>query len=132
MLCYLDDPAGEANFYRYQVGINSSGYISPIASVLDDRLIDGQRASFPLFRPEPRGTMEFDFETFGLYRTGDTVSLKWISLDKAHFDFWNTLEFNSANQGPFSSYTLIDSNIEGGLGIWGGLSASYYELRVEK
>lgn len=132
LLCYLDDPAGEANFYRYQVGINSSGYISPIASVLDDRLIDGQRASFPLFRPEPRGTMEFDFETFGLYRTGDTVSLKWISLDKAHFDFWNTLEFNSANQGPFSSYTLIDSNIEGGLGIWGGLSASYYELRVEK
>ncbi len=132
LICYLQDPGGETNFYRYQVGINSNGYISPIASVLDDRLIDGQQAIFPLFRPEPRGAQEFDFETFGLYAVGDTVAIKWITLDEAHFNFWNTLEYNSANQGPFSSYTLIDSNVEGGLGIWGGLSASYYELRVEK
>jgi len=132
LLCYLADPAGAANFYRYQVAINSNGYISPIASVFDDRLIDGQQVEFPLLRPEPRGAQDIDFETFGLYAVGDTVTLKWISLDEAHYNFWNTLEFNSANQGPFSSYTLIDSNIEGGLGIWGGLSASYYELRVEK
>lgn len=132
LICHFTDPAGVANFYRYQVGINGSGFISPIASVLDDRLIDGQPVKFPLLRPEPRGAREIDFEAFGLYSVGDTISLKWIALDEAHYDFWNTLEFNSANQGPFSSYTLIDSNVEGGLGIWGGLSASYYELRVER
>ncbi|MBK8777276.1 MAG: hypothetical protein IPO25_07635 [Saprospiraceae bacterium] len=32
--------------------------------------------------------------------------------------FWNTLEFNKGSQGPFSSYTTINSNIIGGLGIW--------------
>ena len=132
LIASFTDPAGETNFYRYQVQINNGGYISPIASVFDDRLTDGQRVEFPLFRPEQRGTQEIDLETLGLYKVGDTVTIKWISLDKAHFDFWNTLEFNAANQGPFSSYTLIDSNIEGGLGIWGGLSASYYELEVEK
>ena len=132
LLCTLPDPAGEANFYRYQVAINNSGYISPFASVFDDRLTDGQLVEFPLFKPEPRGAQDFDLETLGLYNVGDTVTIRWISLDKEHYDFWNTLEFNAANQGPFSSYTLIDSNVEGGLGIWGGLSASYYELRVEK
>lgn len=132
LLCTLSDPAGETNFYRYQVAINNSGYISPIASVFDDRLTDGQEVEFPLFKPEPRGAQDFDLETLGLYKVGDTVTIKWITLDEAHYNFWNTLEFNAANQGPFSSYTLIDSNIEGGLGIWGGLSASYYDLRVEK
>ncbi|MCB0567176.1 MAG: DUF4249 domain-containing protein [Phaeodactylibacter sp.] len=130
LLCFLADPAGEANFYRYQVAINDSGFISPFASVFDDRLTNGQYVEFPLFKPEPRGTQDFDLETLGLYRVGDTVTVKWITLDKEHYNFWNTLEFNAANQGPFSSYTLIDSNIEGGLGIWGGLSASYYELKV--
>ncbi len=132
LLAYLEDPAGAANFYRYQVEINGRGFISPISSVFDDRFFDGQPVEFPLLRPEPRGTQDFDFETFGLYKVGDTIRLKWISLDEAHYNFWNTLEFNSSNQGPFSSYTLIDSNVEGGLGIWGGLSASYYRLEVQK
>ena len=44
---------------------------------------------------------------------------------------WNTLEFSNANQGPFASYTRLESNINGGLGIWGGLSVSYYTRVVE-
>ena len=36
-----------------------------------------------------------------------------------------------ANQGPFASYTRLQSNIVGGLGIWGGYSVSYYKRAVE-
>ncbi|NBC09027.1 MAG: DUF4249 family protein [Bacteroidetes bacterium] len=128
----ISDPGGEANFYRYQMGINGGPIVSPAASVVDDRLFDGQTFEFPLFRPEPRGNPDLDIETFGLYTVGDTVEVKWINIDKAQYDFWNTLEFNTANQGPFSSYTLVESNVVGGLGLWGGLSASYYNLVVEK
>lgn len=128
----ISDPGGRADFYRYQLGINGGPIISPAASVIDDRLFNGQTFEFPLFRPEPRGNPEIDLATFGLYTVGDTVEVKWINIDEAQYDFWNTLEFNTANQGPFSSYTLIESNIKGGLGIWGGMSASYYNLVVEK
>jgi len=132
LICTVSDPAGEVNFYRYQVEFNNSGFISPLASVSDDRLFDGESAEFPLLKPEPRGTDNFNLDTFGLYRIGDTITVKWISLDEDHYNFWNTLEFSLANQGPFSSYTRVDSNVEGALGIWGGLSASYYTLEVER
>ena len=128
----ITDPGDDANFYRYQMGINGGPIISPAASVVDDRLFNGQTFEFPLFKPEPRGNPDLDIETFGLYTVGDTVEVKWITIDEAQYDFWNTLEFNTANQGPFSSYTLVESNVVGGLGVWGGLSASYYNLVVAK
>ena len=54
-----------------------------------------------------------------------------MSIGEEQFNFWNTLEFSRANQGPFSSYTRIDHNVEGGLGIWGGIAARYYPLTVD-
>jgi hypothetical protein len=126
----LDDPADNQDYYRYFTAVNNSGFIAPDASVVDDRLFNGQEFNFPLVRA-PLSNEEFDLATFGLYRRGTTARIKWMCLDEGQFNFWNTLEFTVANQGPFSSYTRIDSNIEGGaLGIWGGFSASYYNLRV--
>ena len=132
MICEIEDPAGIANYYRYLVDVDGNGYITPFASVTDDQIFDGDSAFFPLSRPEPRGSDEIDLETFGLYRLGDTISLKWMNVDEAQYRFWYTLEYSINNQGPFSNYTRVDSNIEGGLGIWGGISATYYDLIVEK
>ncbi len=126
----LRDPATEANFYRYFTQINNEPLRSPSQSVVDDAFFNGQEFRFPL--PKADGPdEEFDLETFGLYTLGDTVLIKWVTIDEAHYNFWNTLEFNRINQGPFSSYTQIDNNINGGLGIWGGYAAHYYELIVE-
>jgi hypothetical protein len=126
---FFTDPSGVANFYRYQTQVEDGPFLSPIRSVTDDRLFDGRGFEFPLSKAEPRN-QRVDPLTFGLYRRGDSVSIKWITLDRAHFDFWNTVDFNAINQGPFASYTRIKSNVKGGLGIWGGLSASYYRRRV--
>jgi hypothetical protein len=127
--CRIVDPPGVPNFYRYFIAVNNGPFLAGINSVVDDRLFDGRDFEFPLPRPQARGA-DFDPATFGLYRRGDTVTVKWVSLDEAHFRFWNTLEFNAVNQGPFSSYTRVASNVEGGLGIWGGLAAEYYTLIV--
>lgn len=127
--CFIQDPAGQADFYRYFTGVNNGPLQTGLNSVIDDRLFNGQNFEFPLLKAEPRNG-DFDPATFGLFRRGDTVQIKWANIDEAHYDFWNTLEFNAANQGPFSSYTRVASNISGGLGIWGGLSASYYTLVV--
>lgn len=125
----LADPAGQANYYRYFTRVNSGPLLIPDGSVTDDLLFDGQRFEFPLSRAGNPGE-QFDLATFGLYERGDTAMIKWMNLPEDHFDFWNTLEFSVANQGPFSSYTRVDHNIEGGLGIWGGLSASYHSRIV--
>jgi hypothetical protein len=129
---FISDPE-EVNFYQYLTQVNQGGYQKPFTSVTDDRLFNGQEFQFPLQKAEPLvDAEEIDPATFGLFRVGDDISIRWITLDQAHFDFWNTLEFNLANQGPFSNYTRVQSNVEGGLGIWGGISASHYDLEVQK
>jgi uncharacterized protein DUF4249 len=126
----LSDPPGEINFYRYLTSVNGGGFLSGLNSVADDALFDGQKFEFPLPKSEPRNA-EVDQSTYGLYELGDTVSIKWTTIDQSNFNFWNTLEFNAINQGPFSSYTRVASNIDGGIGIWGAYAAHYYSLVVE-
>lgn len=127
---YLDDPAGIENYYRYFTSQNGSALNAGTQSVIDDAFFDGKYFEFIL----PENDLpeeEVDFNSFGTYTVGDTIQIKWACIDKTHFDFWSTLEFNAANQGPFSSYTIVASNVEGGLGVWGGYSVSYYNKIVE-
>jgi hypothetical protein len=130
MLGTFSDPPGVKNFYRYFTGVNQEGLLPGLQSVTDDKIFDGEESFvFPIPKAQSR-TEEIDPETYGYFLEGDTVTLKWCAIDEAHYQFWSTLEFNASNQGPFSSYTKITSNIEGGLGIWGGYSAKYYEKIV--
>ena len=124
----MADPPGTTNYYRYFTGENDGPLIIPFHSVTDDVFFDGQEFDFPLTKAEDGE--DFDFTTFGLFTRGDSITIKWMNLDREHFQFWSTLEFSRENQGPFSSYTRVKSNINGGLGIWGGISASYYGLWV--
>lgn len=131
MNCRITDPAGVDNFYRYLTADNDRPLIPGFGSVTDDAFFDGQEFDFPLQKAEYfSDTTDRDFNSFGLWLRGDTARLKWCSIDKAHHDFWLTFEFNRNNQGPFSAYTRVDFNIEGGIGIWGGYAVSYYEMVV--
>lgn len=123
MKVQLTDPPGP-NFYRYFVNANGTGFRRDDFSVLEDDFFDDREIVFPLNKPAV-DSVEFDLSTFGLFTRGDEITLKWMTIDEDVFNFWNTIEFASANQGPFSNYTIIDTNIEGGLGIWAGQAASY-------
>ncbi len=130
MRAYVTDPKG-ADFYRYFTSVNGSGYIAGRTSVTDDAFFEGISTKFNLFKSEPRNSTT-NPDIYGLFRRGDTISIKFCSLDQAHFRFWQTLEFNANNGGPFSSYTRVKHNINGGLGIWGGYNATYYDAIVPK
>ncbi len=121
---YFQDIPNELNYYRYLVGLNGKSYNAGRQSVYTDETIDGQRLLFNLFNKE-EGSQ-------GLFRRGDTLSVKWLNIDAAQYNFWRTLEFNANNQGPFSSYTRVKSNINGGMGIWGGAVVSYLDTIVPK
>ncbi len=126
----LSDPPGP-DFYRYFTSVNGEPFIAPLTSVTDDEIIDGQSFEISILKAEPRGT-DFDPETFGYFTRGDKVVLKWCTISRENFNFWETLEFSRNNQGPFSSYTLVDYNIEGegGIGLFGGQSCIYYEIEI--
>jgi len=125
----IDDPANEANFYRYFTEENDNGFITPFSSVVNDNFFDGKEFEFPLSKAEPRDG-DFDANSFGLYYRGDSIRIKWMTLDEAHYEFWNTLEFSRNNSGPFSSYNRVTSNVDGALGVWGGYAVRYYEELV--
>lgn len=130
MRAYAKDPKG-ADFYRYFTSVNGSAYIAGASSVTDDAFFDGMNTKFNLFKSEPRDA-ETDPSVFGLWKRGDTISVKFCTIDKAHFNFWNTLEYNANSGGPFSAYTRVKHNIVGGMGIWGGYNASYLDTIVPK
>ena len=125
----ISDPVGEQNYYRYLSSVNGGPFIPGFTSVVEDAFFNGEQFTFPIPKGEPRN-QTIDPKTFGFFEEGDHVVIKWSCIDESSFYFWNTLEFNEVNQGPFSSPTLIRSNIEGGLGIWSGLGVRYYTLEV--
>jgi len=126
----INDPANERNYYRYLSASDGGQMVAPFASVVDDALFNGDEFEFPLNKAVPRG-VEVDPNTFGLWTRGDSITLKWCTIDEAHFNFWQTFDFNNNNTGPFSSYTRVASNVDGALGVWGGYAIELYEEVVE-
>ena len=129
MNAFFTDPVGP-NFYRLRVSVDGSPFAADFSSVTDDVFFDGKAFDFPVPKPVDF-TMDIDPNTAGLFEVSDTARLEWQLLDEDHFDFWNTIEFARANQGPFASYSRAKSNIEGGIGIWGGSAIKYYEVIIE-
>lgn len=129
LMVTINDPAQVHNYYRYFTSSNDEPLIPPFNSVTDDVLFDGKTFEFPLQKAERRGG-DFTPENFGLFRRETTAIIKWCAIDKAHFDFWNTRDFAANSGGPFSTYTRISTNIQGGLGIWGGYAVGSDTLYV--
>jgi Domain of unknown function (DUF4249) len=119
-----DEPPGEPNdtFARLWITINDNAGLKDYY-----RYMTTDKDNRTLFAPTQRDSVT-NFDTFGLYMRGDSVSIKWMNLDAEHFGFWQTRDASATRGGPFSSYIRIKSNIKGGLGIWGGYSVSNYKL----
>lgn len=132
LFCLLNDPDTLGNYYRYFTQQNELPVYAGLGSVYDDLFINGSEFFFPLDRGQPRSA-EFDINSYGYFTLGDTIRLRWCSIDKAHYDFWKTLEFSADANGPFTSATEVIHNIkgEGGIGIWGGYGVAEYSLIAE-
>ncbi|SIT80223.1 DUF4249 family protein [Pontibacter indicus] len=127
------DPDTLGNSIRYFTKRNSEpfypGYFN---SVFNDELINGvQNLSFPLDRGEPRGK-DPDLDTYSYFGKGDTIVVRWAAIDLEHYRFWYTLENERNNNGsPIGSPNTTRSNINGGLGVWGGYGVTYHRIVVE-
>ncbi|MFT7298711.1 MAG: hypothetical protein ACI81S_001387 [Sphingobacteriales bacterium] len=123
------DPVG--NHYRYFTRKNSEDlFDTENNSVFDDNFINGKTLDLPLNGVGLADTTEnAGFETFGLFNPGDTIYLKWAHISKPHFNFWRTYETQVNNVGnPFAPVTVVNSNVQGGIGVWGDYNAFYDTL----
>lgn len=129
------DPPGRG-YIRYMTKVNQEPFYLPFFnSVLNDKSfvdIDGKTFSFALDRGVNRFADDI-FDNYSYYEKGDTVTIRWSSIDQNHFNFWFTLE-NNRNQSssPFGRPIIIDSNIDGGLGIWGGYGDSFHTIIIPR
>jgi len=133
LVAHFKDPIGP-NYYRGFTKNNDQPFYPSSTqgtngSVSNDKIFEGQAFSFGVIRGQDPFT-DFNFDTFGYFWRGDKVVFRASNIDYAHFRFWQTLEYNTGSQGPFGTYTRIESNIKGGLGIWGGISYDEYTIDI--
>ncbi|MBN2275553.1 MAG: DUF4249 family protein [Bacteroidales bacterium] len=99
-------------------------------STFSDRYFSGETIKFGLLRG--LGSI-LELGENQLFRIGDTVNIKFCTMDREHYEFWNSVQamvISSSN--PYAaSFETIESNITGGYGIWGGYGATYYTFIVE-
>jgi hypothetical protein len=127
---HITDPDTLGNYYRFftrRLG-KDDDFVMDFSTVVDDQLINGKSLDFDIYRGESPGSgrEEEPGEEEGYYKKGDTIVIKWCSIDRAHYLFWRTLERSRNSAGnPFSSPITVQSNVEGGIGVWGGYAAHY-------
>jgi hypothetical protein len=127
------DPPGFGDYARYFTRVNSGNFLPGFSSVFDDAFVNGVTYTVDVDRGVDRNT-ELDFDDYGFFRRGDTVTLKFSNINKATFDFWRTVEFSYQSIGnPFSTPTKILGNISNGaLGYFGGYANQFTTVIIPR
>jgi hypothetical protein len=109
--CSFTDPATVGNYYGFRLYRNAVLLDDLVSErVVSDKLINGNAQHFRLRDPA--------------LLVGDSVRVDLVCMDKANFDFYNTLKGTLSAGGPFSAPPAnpISNISNGGLGSFGALS----------
>lgn len=126
----LKDPDTIGNHYRWFAKrlTKDAFFIAPFGSTFEDRFINGQRFDFAYNRGSiQNSTAEEDRnEEAGFYKKGDTIVIKFCTVDRSTFEFWRDAENQLGSSGsPFAVPSNVKSNILGGRGLFATYTASY-------
>lgn len=135
------DPAGIHNYYRVFAKVLGTDQIFlPTwgGATFDDRLIDGIHTFSDIYRGG-RSNLLQDTASGGnrmkshFFSPGDTVVIKWCSLDYNSYRFWSSadVEINSGGN-PFTSPAPIVSNIPNALGVWCGYGTRFDTIVISQ
>jgi hypothetical protein len=127
------DPDTLGNYVRYFTKRNKEPFFTGRNSVYNDEVINGNGIDVRIEKGYDK-INDTSTKKFGNFIIGDTVQVKWCAIEKAVYNFWNTLEFSTNSVGnPFSSPSAIMSNISNGaLGVWAGYGTSFKTIIVVK
>jgi len=133
---HLTEPGAEYNAYRWLARRDGKdlSFIAPPGSISDDKYYNGQSFDFAYSRGSARNSMQAeDFnEERGYYKAGDTVIVKFCTIDRAAYNFYRSLDIIVNNNGnPFASPSSVESNVyprEHALGNWCGYGVSTHTV----
>lgn len=136
----ITDPGGVLNAYRWQARrINQvdgededPSFKTPFGSAFDDEFFDGLTFEFGFPRPTDFDE-DFESDDFGYYEIGDSVAVKFNSVDYDAAKVIIKVEAQAFTAGnPFAAPADVPTNIEGGaLGFWVGYSSVIDTLVAE-
>lgn len=138
LTAWFTDPIEKDNFFRMLTRRNSEFFFDvAFNSIYNDILVNGQQTSFTIFggKQQLQNNDTADFSQYGYFKMGDTVYVKWASIDKAQYDFWDSFESQSGSFGnPFAPTVIINTNVkgEGVLGIWASYGATVDTVYIPK
>jgi hypothetical protein len=105
-----------------------STFVAVAGSSFEDKFFNAKSFDFSFARGKFYSSAKEDDnndEQF-YWKKGDTIIVKFCSIDRATFEFWRTEDSQiQGNGNPFGSAAPITSNIDGGLGIWGGYAPTF-------
>jgi hypothetical protein len=136
--CMLNDNPSTYNAYFFQtrrISLNEEGepkdpfFFKNTNSAFDDTFFNGLSFKFAFTNMGGRNDNDPDALSF-MFKTNDTVVIKFSSLDFKAFKFLETKAIQqSSGASPFASPAYIPTNIEGGaIGGWIGYSPRFDTL----
>lgn len=130
---HFQEPKDQINFYRIftKTENRDSTFVNPWFSIFDDkRLTDLDTVEIRIFHGN--NNLDDPEDPFrSLFRVGEKVKIKFCTMDYAHYTFWESYQQSAGGGGnPFAAPNEVKTNIENGLGVWGGYGVSYYDFLV--
>ncbi|MDE0979866.1 MAG: DUF4249 family protein [Flavobacteriales bacterium] len=133
------DPDSSGNAYRWYAKrtnvrpmwdplageIKDGDFVAPLGSVFDDSFFNGLSFEFGTFRGSVAGSTAWDDDfsnaESGYFKSNDTVAVRFCAIDADVYDAIASYENLILSQGsPFSLPANMESNIDGGIGLWAG------------
>lgn len=129
------DPDTLGDFYRVFNRVNGGPFLTATSSVFDDAFINGESIPFTVTKGQTEVDKQEDpdFDVDGYWAPGELAEVKFCVIDRAHYDFWRTVENEKNNLGsPFGSYTILASNFNNDdvVGIWGGYASTISSIII--
>lgn len=125
---FVDD-INTQDYYRSLTKVigEDKRYIATYFANFKDEYFNGEKITVSLYKGNKNSIDRKDEIHF---RLGDTINLKFCTVDEQSFHFWNSFQkeiFNTGN--PFASTNArVKSNVTNGLGVWCGYGAIYYQI----
>lgn len=128
---HLSDPQDEQNNYRWLAMRKRKdfSFVPPIGSVFDDKFVNGKSFDFAYNRGSLQNApADGPDERSGYFRRGDTVIVKFCSIDRASYNYFFQMDQVIMNSGsPFANPSSVPTNVSPAseaLGIWCSYGAS--------
>ncbi len=121
------DRPGSADFYRVSAVARFNGMNEANVQFVDQNISDDSKDGKDIFT----GLGSFWLERSGTPVTSLEVTFELIVLDEHAFKYMRTFDAAYYNDGnPFAEPVIMYTNIQGGIGVFGGVNRKFFNTKI--